>query len=101
MSKKTAKSKATPAGEQVIVIHPPLTGDPRAVEEFNSGQVTTVILNETATVLEPEPASPTQPIAEVAPQARGERALGLDAFRGALLLAMTFAMTVPFGAFPN
>jgi hypothetical protein len=102
MSKKTSsKKKATPAGEQVIVIHPPLTGDPRAVEEFNNGQVTTVILNETATVLEPQPASPTQPLAEVAPQPRGERALGLDALRGALLLAMTFAMTVPFGAFPN
>ena len=100
MSKKTGK-QAAPAGEQVIVIHPPLTGDSRIDEQSSNGQVTTVILNETATVIAPEPASPTQSVAEVAPQPRGERALGLDAFRGALLLAMTFAMTIPFGAFPD
>jgi predicted acyltransferase len=102
VSKKKKTSEAVATGEQAIIIHPPLTGDTRALEvESNGGPVTTIILNDTATVIQSEPEPRAVPVAEVAPQPRGERALGLDAFRGALLLAMTFAMTIPFGAFPT
>lgn len=103
MSKKTKKAKPI-IGEQAIVIHPPLTGDARAFETNGNGHgvaAAALIASKLDPAHAPAPATAPAQVAEVAPQPRGERALGLDAFRGALLLAMTFAMTIPFGAFPT
>ena len=102
MSKKNKSKAQAPQvlADGVIVIHPPLTGDDRAVAHENA-PVTTVVLNETATVISAPPAAAPEPALATAAQPRGERALGLDAFRGFLLLAMTFAMTIPFGPFPT
>ncbi|HEY0673233.1 MAG TPA: DUF5009 domain-containing protein [Longimicrobiales bacterium] len=101
MSRKRKKRTDQTSGSQVIVVHPPLTGSPEFMAESAPG-VTTVVREETSTVVARN-APIAEPVAKATPTApsHGERALGLDALRGALLLAMTFAMTIPFGAFPT
>ena len=102
MSKKKQK-RAGAARDQAIVVHPPLTGDPQALHEFAEQNVATMVAEDSPSVMAPvtpAPVAPPPPATAHAPQPRGQRALGLDALRGLLLLAMTFAMTVPFGAFP-
>ena len=94
----------TAAADGVIVIHPPLSGEVDAPSAAANEPVTTVILRDTITIVAtPTPAPVSEPLSTTAPATgqRWERALGLDALRGLLLLAMTFAMTIPFGVFPD
>ena len=62
MSKKNKTKAQAPQvlADGVIVIHPPLTGDDRAVAHENA-PVTTVVLNETATVVTTPPARGSDP----------------------------------------
>lgn len=100
------KSKAEQTGGNgVIVIHPSLNGEAHAIAEVTrSENVTTVYLPDAAALEGARLASPTQRAIqrETAPP-KLDRAVGLDAYRGFFLLAMTFAMTIPHraGLFPE
>lgn len=86
------------AGEQPIVVHGPFTGDADRLD---------AVALLPPPVYRPLPEEPTvvdhaelepAPVATAAPQ----RAFGLDAMRGLLLLAMNFAFTIPpWGPFPE
>lgn len=90
--------------DRVIVIHPPLSGEARAIADVvQDSNITTVILPDPA-ILDVSVTSPT--VAAVAREAavpKAERAWALDAYRGMFLLIMTFAMTIPHraGLFPE
>ncbi|MGQ0561212.1 MAG: DUF5009 domain-containing protein [Gemmatimonadota bacterium] len=90
--------------DQVIVMHPPLSGEAHAVAQvIRENEITTVILPEPATVNAPRPRSPTaDALAREQSRAKASRVYGLDAYRGFFLLLMTFAMTIPMreGLFP-
>ncbi len=87
-----------PATEEPIVIHGPLTGLPEMLAGHAAHEPATVTLPE----LQPGAELPERTGASAAePSAAPVRSLGLDAFRGFLLLAMNFAFTIPFGPFPK
>ena len=79
--------------EEPIVIHGPMTGDLTGID--------TMELPPSLDVIDARPVAATDTAVAPATVATTERALGLDAFRGLLLLAMTFAFTIPpWGPFP-
>ncbi|MGQ0815329.1 MAG: DUF5009 domain-containing protein [Gemmatimonadota bacterium] len=97
-------SHANNEGE-VIIIHPPLSGEPHAVADvIRENNVTTVILPDPASLKAGSAKSPATPALERDGDRKiASRAFGLDAYRGAFLLLMTFAMTIPLreGLFPE
>lgn len=77
--------------EQPIVIHSPMTGDVDrmpSLERPLPGIRPTDVVGPMQPTPRPSPASTTS-------VAKGERVLGLDAFRGLLLVAMNFTFTIP------
>ena len=99
---QTVETMETPAiVEQPIVIHGPITG----IKEPDAPS-SVVIAPATVTVADTAPATLVATRTNSAPDATTsvviERAMGLDAFRGFLLLAMNFAFTIPeWGPFPR
>jgi len=90
--------------DQVIVIHPPLSGEAHAVADvIQENEVTTIILPDPATLAEPVTSPTVEAMARAQSRAPTERAVGVDAFRGFFLLIMTFAMAIPetAGMFPQ
>jgi predicted acyltransferase len=91
--------------DDVIVIHPPLNGDPHAIAEMTRDQdVTTIVLPDPAASNGIVPSAPAaNALARAAARAPATRAYGVDAYRGFFLLLMTFAMTIPLrdGLFPD
>lgn len=100
-------TKEAAAPGDVIIIHPPVSepdapdasGTPVA-DVIQDNQVTTIILTDgvTAPSTQPTPTPQAAPVKE-----KGERATGVDVFRGLFMLLMTFAMTIPMRAhlFPD
>lgn len=86
------------AQERPIVVHGPITGDPaRTIDVVRPAPTVTATAGLATATFEQPPVAPV-PVS-VAPT---ERVLGLDAFRGALILAMNFAFTIPgWGPFPG
>jgi predicted acyltransferase len=76
-------------GETPIVIHAPMTGEPDRLAGLARPLPTPT---EAVFSASPATAISSAPAASVAP---AERVLGLDAFRGLLLLAMNFTFTIP------
>jgi len=94
MSRAKEKRKA----ERPIVIHAPLTGDPERVAQI-SRAIPKVRATDVVGPMTPTPKTAAAPVTSVAP---GQRVMGLDAFRGLLLLAMNFTFTIPtWGPFPK
>lgn len=96
---------STRSEPQPIVIHGPVTGGNEPLVAGNG--------THTATMLPPDEANTTiildAPVPAAAPVERpaatpvpttAERAAGLDALRGLLLVAMNFTFTMPMGVFP-
>lgn len=76
--------------DEVIVIHPPL---PEAPDRSwpNSSETSTVVLSDATVVEQP---SIQSPVGVRSDATRGERALGLDIFRGLMMVAMVLSFTI-------
>jgi hypothetical protein len=84
-----------PVTEEPIIVHGPFTGD--------ADRLDTVAILPPPVYRPEEPAvvEPVEPDPAVIVTAAPQRAFGLDAMRGLLLLAMNFAFTIPpWGPFP-
>lgn len=84
-----------PDRDQVIVIHPPISGESQAIADAIQDHEVTPIPAADGLPLTPEPASETSRRGPAPIQPVQNRAFGLDAYRGLFLLLMTFSMTVP------
>lgn len=80
-----------PPVEEPIVLHGPMTGDLTDSETRDAPPPLDVIDARPAEATVPVSVAAVAPVATVA----SERAFGLDALRGLLLLAMNFAFTIP------
>lgn len=96
---------ASHENDEVIVIHPPLNGEARAIADvIRENDVTTIILPDPSDLNGLRPPAPTaDAVRREVGAAPAARAYGVDAYRGFFLLLMTFAMTIPMrdGLFPE
>lgn len=105
MSTKKRKAGTIHQTDDVIIIHPPLSGEAHAIADVvQENDVTTIILPDPATISTARIPSPTaDAMAREEAKKLNSRAYGVDAYRGFFLLLMTFAMTIPMreGLFPE
>jgi hypothetical protein len=85
--------------EQPIILHGPITGDVTEAD-FDITAAPVVVAEAAPAIADQQLSTVPAAAATVAPAS--ERAFGLDALRGLLLLAMNFAFTIPSGGpFPG
>jgi uncharacterized membrane protein YjfL (UPF0719 family) len=86
--------------EQPIILHGPVTGDVTELGDIDLPPAPAAVSIEAPRPADVYPSPAPAAAATVAPAS--ERAFGLDALRGLLLLAMNFAFTIPLaGPFPG